>query len=193
MVGCHHWVNAHGFEQALRACDGQGSQLCCSLWSCKGSDTTGQLNWRRIESHSYHAVFKNCHVRLKDKYWPEFEGIYSFSSLCHYLLRFWTPSSHFFVNSLLWVHFHFLCFSLPWNLIKPFIYIHGQTDTHTQIYASVCSYIEIAMISLTLISLNMMCFNLHKTYSEGLHNLNFLAWVLYVILKPLYFCNWFPF
>ena len=45
MVGWHHWLNEHEFEQAPRVGDGQGSLACCSLWGRKESDTTEQLNW----------------------------------------------------------------------------------------------------------------------------------------------------
>ena len=42
MVGWHHRLNGHEFEQALGAGDGQGSLVCCSTWDCKESDMT---NW----------------------------------------------------------------------------------------------------------------------------------------------------
>ena len=46
MVGWHHQLNGHEFEQALGAGDGQGSLVCCSPWGCKELDTTEwQLNW----------------------------------------------------------------------------------------------------------------------------------------------------
>ena len=35
MVGWHHQLDGHGFEQALRVGDGQGSLACCSLWRHK--------------------------------------------------------------------------------------------------------------------------------------------------------------
>ena len=44
MVGRHHQLDGHKFEQAPIAGDGQGSLSCCSPWSCKESDTTEQLN-----------------------------------------------------------------------------------------------------------------------------------------------------
>ena len=44
MVGWHHQVNRHEFEQALGAGDGQERLMCYSLWSRKESDTTEQLN-----------------------------------------------------------------------------------------------------------------------------------------------------
>ena len=45
MVGWHHQLNGHEFEQALGAGDGQGSLVCCSPRGCKESDTTERLNW----------------------------------------------------------------------------------------------------------------------------------------------------
>jgi len=40
MVGWHHWLDGHEFEQALGDTKGQGSLICCSPWGHKGSDTT---------------------------------------------------------------------------------------------------------------------------------------------------------
>jgi len=40
MVGLHHQLDGHEFEQASGAGDGQGSLSCCSPWGCKESDTT---------------------------------------------------------------------------------------------------------------------------------------------------------
>ena len=44
MVGWHHRLDGHEFEQALRVGDGQGSLACCSPWSLKELNTTEQLN-----------------------------------------------------------------------------------------------------------------------------------------------------
>ena len=44
MVGWHHRLNGHEFEQTLGDGDGQGSLACCSPWSCKESDVTERLN-----------------------------------------------------------------------------------------------------------------------------------------------------
>ena len=40
MVGWHHWLNGHEFEQTQGHSEGQGSLACCSPWSHKESDTT---------------------------------------------------------------------------------------------------------------------------------------------------------
>ena len=43
MVGMHHQLNGHAFEQTLRDDEGQGNLACCSLWGCKKLDMTEQL------------------------------------------------------------------------------------------------------------------------------------------------------
>ena len=45
IVGWHHQLDGHKFEQALGGDDGQGSLACCSPWGHKESDTTEQPNW----------------------------------------------------------------------------------------------------------------------------------------------------
>ena len=35
MVGWHHWLNRHEFEQTLGDSEGQGSLVCCSPWVTK--------------------------------------------------------------------------------------------------------------------------------------------------------------
>ena len=44
MVGWHHLLNGHAFEQAPGVGDGQGSLACCSPWGREESLTTEQLN-----------------------------------------------------------------------------------------------------------------------------------------------------
>ena len=45
MVGWHHWLDGHEFEQALGAVDGQWSLACCSPWGHKELDRTAHVNW----------------------------------------------------------------------------------------------------------------------------------------------------
>ena len=45
MVGWHHWLDGHKFEQAPGVGDGQGGLACCSSQRCKESDPTERLNW----------------------------------------------------------------------------------------------------------------------------------------------------
>ena len=39
MVGWHHHLSGHEFEQTLEDSEGQGSLACCSPWSCRESHT----------------------------------------------------------------------------------------------------------------------------------------------------------
>ena len=40
MVGWHHWLHGHEFEQTAGDGEGQGSLACCSPWGHKESDMT---------------------------------------------------------------------------------------------------------------------------------------------------------
>ena len=44
MVGWHHQLDGHEFEQALGVGNGQGSLGCCSPWDCEELDTTERRN-----------------------------------------------------------------------------------------------------------------------------------------------------
>ena len=44
MVGWHHQLDGHEFEQAPGVGDEQGSLVCCGLWGHKELDTNEQLN-----------------------------------------------------------------------------------------------------------------------------------------------------
>ena len=57
MVGWHHWLNGHEFEQAPGVGDEQGSVVCCSPWGRKESDTTEQLNWTEGRHSAWRKAF----------------------------------------------------------------------------------------------------------------------------------------
>ena len=44
MVGWHHQLNGHEFEQALGVGGGQGSLVCCSPWGHKELGMIERLN-----------------------------------------------------------------------------------------------------------------------------------------------------
>ena len=44
MVGWHHRVDGHEFEQVSGICEGQGNLACCSPWGRKELDMTEHLN-----------------------------------------------------------------------------------------------------------------------------------------------------
>ena len=52
MVGWHHQLNGHEFEQTPGDGEGQESLACCSLWSHKELDMTERLNNKKISAVS---------------------------------------------------------------------------------------------------------------------------------------------
>ena len=52
MVGWHHRLNEHEFEQALGVGDGQGSLAWCSPWGRKESDMT-ERTCTRTHTHTH--------------------------------------------------------------------------------------------------------------------------------------------
>ena len=61
MVGWHHRLNGHEFEQTLRDSEGQGSLACCSPWCCKESDAMKQQEYSGIDGLHFHDyVTQDC-------------------------------------------------------------------------------------------------------------------------------------
>ena len=62
IVGWHHQLNGHEFEQTQGDSEGQGRLVCCSPWGHKELDMTEQLNNKCIdylgEDLQYVSVFK---------------------------------------------------------------------------------------------------------------------------------------
>ena len=59
MVGRHHQLNGHEFEQALGVGDGQGSLVYCSPWGHKELDTIEQLKLTERFDTEVREI-KNC-------------------------------------------------------------------------------------------------------------------------------------
>ena len=57
MVGWHHRLDGHDFEQAPGVGDGQGSLVCCSLWGRKELDTTEPLDWTELNQEESFGIF----------------------------------------------------------------------------------------------------------------------------------------
>ena len=65
MVGWHHQLDGHEFEQAPGAGDGQGSLVCCSPWGRKELDMTEwteltELGTRRNYNREDPAIHRGC-------------------------------------------------------------------------------------------------------------------------------------
>ena len=58
MIGWHHRLDGHEFEQAPGVGDGQGGLVCCSLWGPKESHMTERLN-RAAQTFLYYPLITN--------------------------------------------------------------------------------------------------------------------------------------
>ena len=56
MVGWHHRLDGHEFEQTQGDSEGQGSLACCSPWGHKESDVTLQLKKNKMANDSKHLL-----------------------------------------------------------------------------------------------------------------------------------------
>ena len=84
MVGWHHWLNGHEFEQTLEVSEAQGSLVCCSPWTHKELDTW-LSNWSEVREVSGELEFGSCKNKLN---WPRI--LESFQRLwVYYLSQFY--------------------------------------------------------------------------------------------------------
>ena len=53
VVGWHHQLNGHEFEQAPGDGEGQGNPTCCSPWGRRESERTEELNSKNNKDNDY--------------------------------------------------------------------------------------------------------------------------------------------
>ena len=66
MVGWHHRLNGHEFDQSLGDSEGQGSLACCSAWSQEESDRTQPTEQRLHPSISEINVTSSVQILLEN-------------------------------------------------------------------------------------------------------------------------------
>ena len=71
IVGWHHRIDGHEFEQALGDGEGQGDLVCCSPWGCKELDTTERLNNIGQELPMWRGYLQNDEHPSQVFWWPE--------------------------------------------------------------------------------------------------------------------------
>ena len=62
VVGWHHQLDGHEFEQAPGVGDGQGGLVCCSPWGPKESDMSERLNCTDCPENTTKALVKGIPV-----------------------------------------------------------------------------------------------------------------------------------
>ena len=60
MVGRHHRLNGHDFEQTLGDNEGQGSLACCRPWGRKELVTTQRMNNKSTDMLSSNPSISEC-------------------------------------------------------------------------------------------------------------------------------------
>ena len=60
MLGWHHRLNGHKFEQAPGVDDGQGGLVCCSPWGHKEYSITERLYWLNYNNCKWTIILKDC-------------------------------------------------------------------------------------------------------------------------------------
>ena len=80
VVGWHHQLDGHEFEQALGISDEQGSLTCCSPWGCKEPDMSEELNWTDPRSKSESVWVKRSRSVVSNSLRPR--GLYPTRLLC---------------------------------------------------------------------------------------------------------------
>ena len=74
MVGWHHQLNGHEFEQTLGESEGQGSLACCTSWGCRVGDD--------LATEQQHCLFQVplCIIQLSP-YWVSVLCLLGFNHL----------------------------------------------------------------------------------------------------------------
>ena len=75
LVGRHHWLNGHEWEQTPGESEGQGSVVCCSLRSRKESDTSKRLKSNNRWSYYPKQTTDLIPIKLSMTFFTDLEQI----------------------------------------------------------------------------------------------------------------------
>ena len=114
MVGWHHRLSGHEFEQAPKVGDGQGSLRCCSPWGCKELDTTEWMNWTEL---NWCLLWGNVYLSF----------IHFWLGLLFFVFLYWVLWGIylFWILTLYWTY-HLQIFPLPFNRLPPWLALSSQ-------------------------------------------------------------------
>ena len=73
MVGWHHWLDRHGFEQTLGVGDGQGSQACW-VHGVTELEMTERLNWTESKNIHIQKSNKQCKEKIQQIHYNKYCG-----------------------------------------------------------------------------------------------------------------------
>ena len=116
MVGWHHRLDGHKFEQASWVADEQGSLTCCSPWGHKELDMTEWLNWSELNAQG-----RSSSSSLRTKGFLLF-SLLLFSCDCSVRLRRPSYLSFLFSGNLHSVGYIFPFILCPFSFCKFLVY-----------------------------------------------------------------------
>ena len=124
MVGWHHWLNGHVFEQTVGDGEGQGSLACCSSWGPEELDMTEELNNHLLKIGKFgHRNTYGGKTMWRDK--GSRQGMKLPSTKKPIPLTFWSPAPEPWDNAFLLLkplfcdtQFVILCFGSPSKSIR---------------------------------------------------------------------------
>ena len=123
MVGWHHWLDGHEFEQAPGVGDGQGNLACCSPRGCRvRQDWVTELNpFHQFDFSYYISVSPSFFYFYKNQFSDELPLHYGFyfsiSLLVLFRLFYWLFWGRFLKFEFIFWYIHFLLnlFIFKWN------------------------------------------------------------------------------
>ena len=89
MVGWHHWLDGHEFEQTPGDSEGQGSLACCSPWGCRVRRDLQQQQESLLNTQhrSYSDLLGQCIWQFSAVCWALWRLLGNFPERIH----FWSP------------------------------------------------------------------------------------------------------
>ena len=134
MVGWHHWLNAHEFEQTPADSEGQGSLVCCSPWShrVRHNLVTEQQQWQNTSN-----IFMGIFIHGENIFFTDTMWHFSQVPIWNYMPLITTP------NNKMWKHSCFGVFShlSPMPKLQPREYSYvtaWMSNKHQMTWLVIC-------------------------------------------------------
>ena len=96
MVGWHHQLKGHEFEQTVEDGEGQGGLACCSPWGCEKSDIKGNQSWiftggliLKLKLQYFDHLIGRADSVTEQQQQKELLDIFNKTLKCPYILRLW--------------------------------------------------------------------------------------------------------
>ena len=103
MVGCHHQLDGHEFEKAVRVGDGQRSLACCSPWGHKDSNMTEWLSWTELIIFISNFLILTLLLKLLFPCWTFTKNSQLKAYFVKHIMTPYSSISHYFISLSKWL------------------------------------------------------------------------------------------